>query len=163
MKITQVDIYLSRSGKLHPIIAEVITDEGISGIGEAGVAYGRGAHAAAGMLKDLAPDLIGRDPARIEAFSTHVYDHTFWAKGGGTIVFAALSALEQALWDIKGRAYGLPSINCPAAQSMIAFAAMQTAGTKPRRHPTNSHGPPSVRSPTATRRSNSIRSVRCLA
>ncbi|MBN3801893.1 mandelate racemase/muconate lactonizing enzyme family protein [Paraburkholderia sp. Ac-20336] len=108
MKITQVDIYLARSGKLHPIIVEVSTDEGINGIGEAGVAYGRGAHAAAGMLKDLAPDLIGRDPARIEAFSTHVYDHTFWAKGGGTIVFAALSALEQALWDIKGRACGLP-------------------------------------------------------
>lgn len=108
MKITQVDIYLARSGKLRPIIVEVVTDEGVRGIGEAGVAYGRGATAAAGMLKDLAGDLIGWDPARIEAFSTHVYDHTFWGKGGGTIVFAALSAIEQALWDIQGRVCGLP-------------------------------------------------------
>lgn len=108
MIITQVDVYLAQSGKLRPVLVEVHTDEGIRGIGEAGVAYGRGATAAAGMLKDLAVDLIGRDPSRIEAFSTHVYDHTFWGKGGGTIVFAALSAIEQALWDIKGRACGLP-------------------------------------------------------
>jgi len=108
VKITQVDIYLAQSGKLRPVVVEVFTDEGIRGIGEAGVAYGRGATAAAGMLKDLAVDLIGRDAARIEAFTTHVYDHTFWGKGGGTIVFAALSAIEQALWDIKGRACNLP-------------------------------------------------------
>lgn len=108
MKIKQVDIYLARSGKLKPVVVEIHTDAGLSGAGEAGVAYGRGSTAAAGMIKDLAPDLVGRDPARIEAFCSHVYDHTFWGKGGGTIVFAALSAIEQALWDIKGKMLGAP-------------------------------------------------------
>jgi galactonate dehydratase len=37
-----------------------------------------------------------------------MYDHSFWAKGGGTIVFAGISAIEQALWDIKGKALGVP-------------------------------------------------------
>jgi galactonate dehydratase len=38
-----------------------------------------------------------------------MYDHTFWAKGGGgPIIFAGISALEQALWDIKGKALGVP-------------------------------------------------------
>ena len=108
MKIRQIDIYLTRSGKLRPIVVELITDEGVTGIGEAGVAYGCGSHAAAGMLKDLAPSLLGWDASRIEAFSTHVHDHTFWGKGGGTIVYAALSAIEQALWDIKAKVCGVP-------------------------------------------------------
>jgi len=108
MKIRQIDIYLARSGKLRPIVVELITDEGVTGIGEAGVAYGCGSHAAAGMLKDLAPTLLGWDASRIEAFSTYVHDHTFWGKGGGTIVYAALSAIEQALWDIKGKVCGVP-------------------------------------------------------
>lgn len=108
MKIRQIDIYVARSGKLHPVIVELTTEDGITGVGEAGVAYGRGCHAAAGMLKDLAPDLLGWDASRIEAFCAHVYDHTFWAKGGGTIVYAALSAIEHALWDIQGKICGLP-------------------------------------------------------
>src|SRR5260370_11614793 len=37
-----------------------------------------------------------------------MYDHTFWAKGGGTIIFAGISAIEQALWDIKGKCLGVP-------------------------------------------------------
>ncbi len=37
-----------------------------------------------------------------------MYDHSFWAKGGGPIVFAGISAIEQALWDIKGKALGVP-------------------------------------------------------
>jgi galactonate dehydratase len=37
-----------------------------------------------------------------------MYDHSFWAKGGGAIVFAGISAIEQALWDIKGKALKAP-------------------------------------------------------
>jgi galactonate dehydratase len=109
MKITTVNIYLVGSGKLHPVIVEVLTDEGIAGIGEAAIAYGLGGTAAAGMLKDLAERLVvGRDPFRIEELWSEMYDHSFWAKGGGAIVFAAISAIETALWDIKGKALGVP-------------------------------------------------------
>lgn len=109
MKIVKANIYLIRSGRLHPVVVELETDEGIRGVGEAGIAYGVGATAAGGMIKDIAERmLIGADPFRIEALWSEMYDHTFWAKGGGAIVFAGISAIEQALWDIKGRALKIP-------------------------------------------------------
>src|SRR3982751_405599 len=109
MKVDTVNIYLVTTGKLHPVIVELVTDDGITGIGEAAIAYGLGGTAAAGMVKDLAERLIvGRDPSRIEALWSEMYDHSFWAKGGGAIVFAGISAIEQALWDIKGKALGVP-------------------------------------------------------
>ena len=109
MKVTEVKIYIVRVGGRHPVLAEVATDEGVSGVGEAALAYGTGATAAAGMIRDLAEEfLLGADPFRIEALWSEMYDHTFWAKGGGPIVFAGISAIEQALWDIKGKALGVP-------------------------------------------------------
>src|SRR5947209_6536593 len=61
------------------------------------------------MIKDLMDGIVlGKDAARIEVLWREMYDHTFWAKGGGPIVFAGISAIEQALWDIKGKALGLP-------------------------------------------------------
>lgn len=109
MKIREIKIYRAKMARLHPVLIEVLTDDGVVGVGEAGVAYGLGQTAAAGMIKDIAERmLIGRDPSRIEALWTEMYDHTFWAKGGGPIVFAAISAIEQALWDIKGKVLGVP-------------------------------------------------------
>jgi galactonate dehydratase len=109
MKVAEVKIYIVKVGGRHPVLVEVATDEGVSGVGEAAVAYGSGVTAAAGMIKDLAEEfLLGADPFRIEALWSEMYDHTFWAKGGGPIVFAGISAIEQALWDIKGKALGVP-------------------------------------------------------
>src|SRR2546421_13097425 len=108
MKVERVNVYLVRAGRLHPVIVEIVCDEGIAGIGEAAIAYGIGGTAAAGMVKDLAERMIvGRDPAQIEKLWSEMYDHSFWAKGGGAIVFAAMSGIEQALWDIKGQALGV--------------------------------------------------------
>lgn len=109
MEITGARIYLVNVGSLHPVLVELCTDEGITGIGEAAIAYGIGATAAAGMTKDLVQAIVlGKDPFRIEELWTEMYDHSFWAKGGGPIVFAGISAIEQALWDIKGKALGIP-------------------------------------------------------
>lgn len=109
MKISAANIYLVKVGSLHPVLVELLTDDGLVGVGEAAVAYGVGGTSAAGMVKDLVEALIlGRDPSRIEELWTEMYDHSFWAKGGGTIVFAGISAIEQALWDIKGKALGVP-------------------------------------------------------
>ena len=52
--------------------------------------------------------LLGRDPFRIEAIWSEMYDRSFRAEGGGPIVFAGISAIEQALWDIKARPWGFP-------------------------------------------------------
>jgi galactonate dehydratase len=108
-KIAQARIYSVKGSKLHPIILELQTDDGFVGLGEAAIAYGVGGIAAAAMLKDFCERIvIGKNPSRIEALWHEMYDHTFWAKGGGPIVFAAISAVEMALWDIKGKRLGVP-------------------------------------------------------
>ena len=109
MTITRVNIYIVAIGGRHPVLVQIFTDRGPSGVGEAAIAYGTGATAAAGMVKDLAEGfLLGKDPFRIEALWSEMYDHTFWAKGGGPVVFAGISAIEEALWDIKARSLGVP-------------------------------------------------------
>jgi galactonate dehydratase len=109
MKVARATVYLVTIGTVHPVVIELTTDEGIAGVGEAAVAYGIGATAAAAMVQDLAQAFVlGRNPFRIEELWSQMYDHSFWAKGGGPIVFAAISAIEQALWDIKGKALGTP-------------------------------------------------------
>jgi galactonate dehydratase len=108
-KIVGAKIYIVRVDGRHPVIVELATDAGVTGLGEAAIAYGVGETAAAGMIKDLVDQIVlGADPWRIEAIWSEMYDHTFWAKGGGPIVFAGISAIEQALWDIKGKMLGVP-------------------------------------------------------
>ena len=112
MKISAANIYLVKVGSLHPVLIELLTDDGLMGVGEAAVAYGVGGTSAAGMVKDLVEALIGPRPLSDRGALDRMYDHSFWAKGGGTIVFAGISAIEQALWDIKGKALGVPVTNC---------------------------------------------------
>src|SRR6516165_8006429 len=109
MKITEIKIYRVAIGGRNPVLVQIVTDAGISGVGEAAVAYGAGAPAAAAMVMELAEEFVlGKDPFAIEAIWSEMCDHTFWAKGGGSILFAGISALEQALWDIKGKALDVP-------------------------------------------------------
>lgn len=109
MKITGAEIYVVKGGPVTPVVLELQTDEGVTGIGEAAVAYGLGATAAAAMINEMiARDVIGKDPFRIEELTNVLYDQSFWTKGGGAIPFSAISAIEVAMWDIKGKAVGLP-------------------------------------------------------
>lgn len=109
MKIIGIKVYQISVGGRYPVLVQIFTDAGISGVGEAAVAYGSGAPAAAAMIKELAESfLLGKDPFNMEALWSEMYDHTFWAKGGGPIIFAGISAIEQALWDIKGKALNVP-------------------------------------------------------
>ena len=115
MKITSVEVFdCNVRGKdpslsyFNPVLMRINTDEGISGVGEAGLAYGSGSNAAVGILKDLCPRLIGKDPMNIEAIWENYFRGTFWGMGGGTVVNAAMSGIDIALWDIKGKALGVP-------------------------------------------------------
>jgi galactonate dehydratase len=109
MRIVAVRTYVIPTGWRKPVMVEVEVDEGITGIGEAGVAYGYGGTAVAELIEEIARRaVIGRDAGQIEEIWNHVYDHAFWSKNGGAIHFAALSAIEHALWDIKGKALGVP-------------------------------------------------------
>lgn len=109
MKVTRAQIYLCEVDGRRPLILRLWTDEGVQGLGEAALAYGIGASGAAAVLEEMLRRIVlGRDASEIEPIWSDLYDHTFWAKGGGPIVYAAISAIETALWDIKGRVLGVP-------------------------------------------------------
>ena len=61
MKFDRVRVFSIKGVRIHPIIVELTTIDGSTGYGEASVAYGVGANAAAGMLAELAPSVIGSD------------------------------------------------------------------------------------------------------
>lgn len=107
MKLPSSKIKNSR-GAWSPVICRVNTDEGISGFGEAGVAYGKGWRGGLGMVQDFAEQIMGMDARNIEKIWEDIFRKTFWGCGGGTIVNAAMSAIDIALWDIKGKALGVP-------------------------------------------------------
>lgn len=112
MKITEVEIYdvkaAWRAG-WNPVIVRVRTDEGIDGIGEAGTAVGGGHAAYLGMVRDLANmHLLGADPLAVEKLWEKMFRKTWLAQGGNLLACAGISAIDMALWDIKGKAAGLP-------------------------------------------------------
>ncbi|MDR2478503.1 MAG: mandelate racemase/muconate lactonizing enzyme family protein [Treponema sp.] len=114
MKITSIEIFKA-AGKSptqgvgwSPIFLRINTDEGISGFGEAGLCYGKAQFAAFGMLKDFSKMIIGFDPMKTEKTWEQILRQTFWGMGGGSVIAAGISAIDIALWDIKGKALGVP-------------------------------------------------------
>ena len=115
MKITSVDIIKSNTGGRacdgtlwDPIFLRVNTDEGITGYGEIGLAYSDAIDAAVGICKDFCRIIIGMDPLKSEKIWDALQRSTFWGQGGGTVIFAGMSAIDIALWDIKGKACNMP-------------------------------------------------------
>lgn len=109
MIVKEANVYVVDTGSFRPVIVELVTDEGVTGIGEGAVGFGVGCYAAGTMMAELAECfVVGRDPARISDIWNDFYYHTFWGKGAGAIFYAAVSGLEQALWDIKGKVLGVP-------------------------------------------------------
>jgi L-alanine-DL-glutamate epimerase-like enolase superfamily enzyme len=107
MKITDVEAYPVWGGHRNFLFVVVDTDEGIYGVGEAGIT-GR-EMAVVGALEHFRPLLIGMDPGRIE----HIWQ--LLSRGGffpaQRILSSAMSAIDIALWDIKGKALGVPIYN----------------------------------------------------
>lgn len=101
MKITRLTTFL-----VPPrwCFLKIETDEGLVGWGEP-VLEGR-AQAVAAMVDELADYLVGKDPRHIEDHWTVLYRGGFY-RGGG-VHMSALAGIDQALWDIKGKALGVP-------------------------------------------------------
>ena len=108
MKITSVECYKGNGAIGGYVTVKVNTDEGISGWGEAGLAYGNCTDAAWGQCQDFAKMVIGMDPFNTEEIWEHLHRHTFWGMGGGVVVTSGMAAIDTACWDIKGKALKLP-------------------------------------------------------
>ena len=86
------------------VFVRIETDAGIVGYGDATNYFIP--YSVAGMLKDLAPFIIGEDPQRIEYLWQSAFRRLFYR--GGPTTGTAISGIDQALWDIKGKIAGLP-------------------------------------------------------
>jgi len=101
MKITRLTTY-----RVAPrwMFLKVETDEGITGWGEP-VLEGR-ARTVEAAVQEFAETLIGQDPMRINDLWQTMYRGHFYR--GGAILMSAIAGIDQALWDIKGKALGVP-------------------------------------------------------
>jgi galactonate dehydratase len=104
MRVTEVIPHVLFAGRTNLIFVEVRTDAGITGLGEASL-EGK-TEAVVGAINDVSEYLIGEDPTRIEHHWQTIYRHSFWR--GGMVVGSAISGIEQALWDILGKALDVP-------------------------------------------------------
>ncbi len=106
MKITSVKAVpasaVNRGVARNYMFVKIETDEGIVGWGEAT----SGPLAVASMVEEFGQQLIGKDPGRIEEHWQTLYHH-FHVRGG-VVQMSAISGIEIALWDIKGKGYGAP-------------------------------------------------------
>lgn len=103
MKITSIKTAATVGHCMH-VWVRVETDAGITGLGECV----HGEHEAIAIIRALEPKLIGRDPFAIDAlFEETRRNHVFQGGFAGALI-TALSGIEIALWDLKGKALGVP-------------------------------------------------------
>ena len=120
MKITRIRFYHnpqtppSFNQSFHIVTVE--TDQGITGVGEGG---------SPDTVKQCAAMLIGEDPARIEHLWQMVFRGYFYPAGREKL--DAMGAIDLALWDIKGKALGVPVMICLAGSRVTTWRATQPA------------------------------------
>jgi galactonate dehydratase len=101
LKITKLETFLV---KPRWLFLKIHTNAGIVGLGEP-ITEGR-AKTCAEAVKEIEPYLMGKDPRPVGKHWQAIYRHAFYR--GGPILTSALSGIDQALWDIKGKALGVP-------------------------------------------------------
>ncbi len=101
MKIKTIELF-----KVEPrwLFVKITTDSGITGWGEP-IVEGR-ADTVAAAVEEMSDYLIGRNAGDIEDIWQTLYRGTFYR--GGPVICSAMSGIEQALWDIKGKYYNAP-------------------------------------------------------
>ena len=126
VKITEIK---TRKVK-HYLFVQVYTDVGIVGLGEAGNWAQLNATEAA--IHKFGEYLIGKDPRRIEDYNQNFYRSQYFR---GSVIMSAISALDIALWDIKGKALGVPVyelLGGPTRDKVRVYASPMTKVQEPK-------------------------------
>lgn len=104
MKITDIKAYPVWVGRRNQCLVKIETDEGLYGWGESGMSYRE--LAVAGAVRHYREWLIGRDPMQRGALWQEMYRSQYFE--GGRVLLGAQSAIDIALYDIVGKALGVP-------------------------------------------------------
>lgn len=147
MEITSVDVMQidaqapKNRADCRPVYCRIHTSDGLYGDGEAGVMMMSGGGGVAIVLRDYAKQIIGLDPIENEVIMARLR-RNYFSVNGGPIVQAALSAIDTALWDIKGKAFGVPvhqllggkmndDLRCYASQINYGWGRLQSDAATP--------------------------------
>lgn len=115
MKIVSAKLFITHFNRYDPptprgdvkgVGIRIYTDEGIYGDGE--VAGIHATHGSFGLIKDLWPVIAGKDPMDNEVLWDQMMLRTFWGQNGGAFWYAAVSAIDIALWDIRCKVLNVP-------------------------------------------------------
>lgn len=123
VKITRLETFLV---KPRWLFLKVHTNVGVVGLGEP-VTEGR-SETCATAIKELESYLVGKDPRAVMHHWQAIYRHAFYR--GGPILTSALSGIDQALWDIKGKLLGVPVyelLGGPTRNRIRVYAHARTA------------------------------------
>ncbi|HUG52970.1 MAG TPA: D-mannonate dehydratase ManD [Vicinamibacteria bacterium] len=104
MKIVDARVIVCAPGR-NFVTLKLVTDDGIHGLGDATL-NGRELSVAAYLTEHVVPLLIGRDARRIEDTWQYLYKGAYWRRG--PVTMTAIAAVDTALWDLLGKAAGLP-------------------------------------------------------
>ncbi len=113
MKITDAKVILCSPGR-NFVTLKVITDEGICGLGDATL-NGMEKAVVTYLEEYCIPSLIGKDPNNTEDIWHYFYRGAYWKRG--SVTMAAVSAIDMALWDIKGKTLNTPLYNLLGGKS----------------------------------------------
>jgi mannonate dehydratase len=104
MKIVEARVIICSPGR-NFVTLKLVTEDGIYGLGDATL-NGRELAVASYLQDHVVPLLIGRDARRIEDTWQYLYKGAYWRRG--PVTMSAIAAVDTALWDILGKAAGLP-------------------------------------------------------
>ena len=104
MKIVEARVIVTCPGR-NFVTLKVVTEDGVYGLGDATL-NGRELAVASYLTDHVVPCLIGRDARRIEDIWQYLYKGAYWRRG--PVTMSAISAVDTALWDIKGKALDTP-------------------------------------------------------
>jgi galactonate dehydratase len=104
VRVTEIKTFAMWGEPRNWIFVKILTDEGIHGWGE-GTLEGKDERARA-AIQEVGRYLVGKDPTAIEHHWSAMYRHAFWR--GGVVLGTAIAALDQAIWDLRGKVAGLP-------------------------------------------------------
>ena len=157
MRVGRVEAFAVRypepnnDGKIRALtLVRIETEDGLVGWGEA-ITGGQEASLAVAFVVErrLAPLVVGGDPRDVAGLWSRLRDATYWDGNGGLVTFG-ISAIDMALWDIAGKAAGLPLYRLLGGQAAGPAPRLRLAPSSPPTTSTASGGSSAGSWPRAT-------------